>query len=225
MWNHDPRKALGYKMKYQFDSELLDGILKGWFQIKWYAIDFGSFSTNCCLNSGGPAGAMWDGEGATRKSRSVGTSQFCKQTPLAHFIRLDQINLNDYFAIIYVCCHASYSNVVVFVALYSSTYYNMAPTHLESRKMLTARHVPWTTPRKHPCTPATSIQEPNDSLPIEIGWRSSSQLMVPSLSPLGQVEAAQMWHHMSSCLGFGFWCLSYCENFPQQLLHLFMQYY
>lgn len=51
MWNHDPRKALGYKMKYQFDSELLDGILKGWFQIKWYAIDFGSFSTNCCLNS------------------------------------------------------------------------------------------------------------------------------------------------------------------------------
>lgn len=76
--------------------------------------------------------------------------------------------------------------------------------------------MPWTTPRKHPCTPATSVQEPDDSLPIEIGWRSSSQLMVPSLSPLGPVEAAQMSHvrvcllpvvqwHMSSCLGFGFW--------------------
>lgn len=84
MWNHDPRKALGYKMKYQFDSELLDRILKGWFRIEKYSFDseswFGSFgilldwiiSTNCCLNSGGPAGAMWDGEGATRKSRSVG---------------------------------------------------------------------------------------------------------------------------------------------------------
>ena len=240
MWNHDPRKALGYKMKYQFDSELLDRILKGWFRIKWYSIDskswFGSFSTNCCLNSGGPAGATWD-EGATRKSRSVGTSLFCKQTPLAHFIRLDQINLNDYFAIIYnlycMCFHSSYSNVVVFVALYSSTYYNMAPTHLESRKMLTAGHVPWTTPRKHPYMPATSVQEPDDSLPIEIGWRSSSQLMVPSLSPLGQVEAAQMSHvrvwllqvvkwHMSSCLGFGFLCPSCWENFLQPL-HLFIQ--
>ena len=212
------------ELNYSFDSE-------SWFGSFGILLDW-IISTNCCLNSGGPAGAMWDGEGATRKSRSVGTSLFCKQTPLAHFIRLDQINLNDYFAIIYVCFHSSYSNAVVFVALFSSTYYNMAPTHLEKPRNAYCPHVPWTTPRKHPYTPATSVQEPDDSLPIEIGWRSSSQLMVPSLSPLGQVEAAEMSHvrvwllhvvkwHMSSCLGFGFLCPSCWENFPQQLLSLY----
>lgn len=229
MWNHDPRKALGYKMKYQFDSELLDRILKGWFRIKlfiWFRILIWFFRNSSRLNNKHKLLSKFRRScrchvGWWRSYQEITerwTSLFCKQTPLAHFIRLDQINLNDYFAIIYVCFHSSYSNAVVFVALFSSTYYNMAPTHLEKPRNASCPHVPWTTPRKHPYTPATSVQEPDDSLPIEIGWRSSSQLMVPSLSPLGQVEAAQMSHvrvwllpvvqwHMS-CLGFGFLCPS-----------------
>ena len=73
----------------------------------------------------------------------------------------------------------------------------------------------------------TSVQERDGSLPIEIGWRSSSQFLVPSLSPLGVnpmtlhgVEANVASYVIMS--GIRFFGVHHVEKNIQQQLYLYI---